>query len=58
MPAGELEKKHDNAIAASSEDGSQKDIETGEGLQRGLSSWHLLFIAIGGTVGTGLVSLS
>lgn len=44
-------------LATSSLDGSQKDIEAGEGLQRGLSSWHLQFIAIGSAIGTGLVSL-
>ncbi|KAI0154903.1 arginine transporter [Xylariaceae sp. FL1272] len=33
---------------------SQEDPEAGEGLKRGLSSWHLQFIAIGGTIGTGL----
>ncbi|KAI1265861.1 arginine transporter [Xylariaceae sp. FL1019] len=33
---------------------SPGDPEAGEGLKRGLSSWHLQFIAIGGTIGTGL----
>jgi hypothetical protein len=45
-------------LATSSLDGSQKDIEAGEGLQRGLSSWHLQFIAIGSAIGTGLVSFT
>ncbi|KAJ3556350.1 hypothetical protein NPX13_g10155 [Xylaria arbuscula] len=50
------EKKVPNSdVAATSSDGSQRDIEAGEeGLQRGLNRWHLQFIAIGGTVGTGL----
>ncbi|KAI1352910.1 arginine transporter [Xylaria sp. FL0043] len=53
--AVESEKKAPGTeLAAASVDGSQKDIEAGEGLQRGLSSWHLQFIAIGGTIGTGL----
>ncbi|KAI1437973.1 arginine transporter [Xylaria sp. CBS 124048] len=35
--------------------GEQKDVETAEGgLKRNLNSWHLQFIAIGGTIGTGL----
>ncbi|KAF4974530.1 hypothetical protein FZEAL_8581 [Fusarium zealandicum] len=34
---------------------NKEDVETGEsGLERGLSSRHLQFIAIGGTIGTGL----
>ena len=49
-------KVSDSDVAATSLNGSQKDIEAGEGLQRGLNSWHLQFIAIGGTIGTGLVS--
>ncbi|KAI8623847.1 arginine transporter [Xylariaceae sp. FL1651] len=53
-PATDNEKSLGAALAADSVDGSQKDVETGEGLQRGLSSWHLQFIAIGGTIGTGL----
>jgi len=53
------EKTPGSALAAPSSDGSEKDVEAGEeGLQRGLSSWHLQFIAIGGTVGTGVVSYS
>jgi hypothetical protein len=53
------EKNSGSALAAPSTDGSEKDVEAGEeGLQRGLSSWHLQFIAIGGTVGTGVVSYS
>jgi amino acid transporter len=48
---------------ASSEKSAEKsavpvkdDVEAGSsnGLQRGMNSWHLQFIAIGGTVGTGL----
>ncbi|KAH8673505.1 amino acid permease [Xylariales sp. PMI_506] len=36
-------------------DGAKKDIETGNTqLQRGLHSHHLQFVAIGGTIGTGL----
>ncbi|KAK5624332.1 hypothetical protein RRF57_000050 [Xylaria bambusicola] len=52
----ESEKKAlDTDVAATSLNGSQKDVEAGEeGLQRGLNSWHLQFIAIGGTIGTGL----
>ncbi|KAI0878961.1 arginine transporter [Hypoxylon argillaceum] len=45
----------DATLAASSSlDGSQKDLSVGEGLQRGLNSWHLQFIAIGSAIGTGL----
>ncbi|KAI0541087.1 arginine transporter [Xylaria digitata] len=51
----EIEKKlPDAALMSASLDGSQKDPEIGEGLQRGLNSWHLQFIAIGGAIGTGL----
>ncbi|KAI0972672.1 arginine transporter [Xylaria arbuscula] len=55
-PAVESEKKPlgTTELTTSSVDGSQKDMEAGEGLQRGLNSWHLQFIAIGGTIGTGL----
>ncbi|GAW14355.1 hypothetical protein ANO14919_037570 [Xylariales sp. No.14919] len=55
MPPFENEKKApDTALVTASLDGSQKDPEVGEGLQRGLNSWHLQFIAIGGAIGTGL----
>jgi amino acid permease len=54
-PAIESEKGSDTAHAVSSIDGS-RDLSVGEGLQRGLNSWHLQFIAIGGAIGTGLVS--
>ncbi|KAI0470177.1 hypothetical protein F4859DRAFT_123049 [Xylaria cf. heliscus] len=57
--AVESEKKvSDAALAAPSVNGSQKDLAEGEGegLQRGLNSWHLQFIAIGSAIGTGLVS--
>jgi amino acid permease len=57
-PIAELNKNPEKALAATSVDGSQKDVEGGDGLQRGLNSWHLKFIAIGGTIGTGLVSSS
>lgn len=58
-PAGEDEKKVSNtALASSSPDGSQKDLSVGEGLQRGLNSWHLQFIAVGSAIGTGLVRSS
>ncbi|KAI1426815.1 arginine transporter [Xylaria sp. FL1777] len=54
-PTSESEKKvPDVAQATASVDGSQKDLEAGKDLQRGLNSWHLQFIAIGGTIGTGL----
>ncbi|KAI1203991.1 arginine transporter [Nemania serpens] len=52
---GEDEKKVSNtALASSPFDGSQKDLSVGEGLQRGLNSWHLQFIAVGSAIGTGL----
>ncbi|KAI1809354.1 arginine transporter [Poronia punctata] len=50
----ETEKSLGTALNDSSIDGSEKDLEDGQGLKRGLSSWHLQFIAIGGTVGTGV----
>ncbi|KAJ2997860.1 hypothetical protein NUW58_g511 [Xylaria curta] len=48
------EKKAPDAVAASSVDSPPNDIEQGDGLQRGLNSWHLQFIAIGSAIGTGL----
>jgi amino acid permease len=55
----ENEKKVPDTTLASL-DGSHKDLSVGEGegLQRGLNSWHLQFIAIGSAIGTGLVSLA
>ncbi|KAI1737280.1 arginine transporter [Xylaria scruposa] len=51
----ETEKKVPDAeLASSSANGSQKDMAEGDGLQRGLTSWHLQFIAIGSAIGTGL----
>ncbi len=45
-----------SSVLTRSPDGSHEDIEAGSGaeLQRGLHSHHLQFLAIGGTVGTGL----
>lgn len=41
--------------ATNSVNGSQKDVEAAEArLERGLSAHHLQFLAIGGTIGTGL----
>lgn len=58
--AVESEKKSDVELSTTSANGSQKDVAAGvaesEGLQRGLNSWHLQFIAIGSAIGTGLVS--
>ncbi|KAI1336953.1 amino acid permease/ SLC12A domain-containing protein [Xylariaceae sp. FL0016] len=52
---GEKEKMGGSDEAVLSVNGSQKDIEAGDAqLERGLSSYHLQFIAIGGTIGTGL----
>ncbi|KAI1177473.1 arginine transporter [Nemania sp. FL0916] len=52
-PAGKGEKTQDAGLAVSSVDGA-RDLSVGEGLQRGLNSWHLQFIAVGGAIGTGL----
>ncbi|KAI1823614.1 arginine transporter [Xylaria intraflava] len=46
--------KPDAPQAVQPVDGSQGDLEAGAGLKRNLNSWHLQFIAIGGTIGTGL----
>ncbi|KAI2635460.1 arginine transporter [Xylaria nigripes] len=54
-PAVETEKAPVSDSAVLPVEGSQTDTETGQvGLQRNLNSWHLQFIAIGGTIGTGL----
>lgn len=50
-----LEPKAPNESATNSDDGIPKDVEAASAkLQRGLRSYHLQFLAIGGTVGTGL----
>ncbi|RYP00436.1 hypothetical protein DL766_001435 [Monosporascus sp. MC13-8B] len=47
--------KQSNGLGTKSANGSQDDIEAGRAeLQRGLHSRHLQFLAIGGTIGTGL----
>ncbi|RYP21648.1 hypothetical protein DL765_002109 [Monosporascus sp. GIB2] len=47
--------KQSNGLGIKSANGSQEDIEAGRAeLQRGLHSRHLQFLAIGGTIGTGL----
>ncbi|CAJ2501347.1 Uu.00g042000.m01.CDS01 [Anthostomella pinea] len=53
-PFAKQEKQPGDAVQ-SLNGSSQKDIETGDDeLHRGLSAFHLQFIAIGGTIGTGL----
>ncbi|KAI0482416.1 amino acid permease/ SLC12A domain-containing protein [Xylariaceae sp. FL0804] len=58
VPRAGSEKKAGTAGEAGvlSVDGSQSDVEAGDDgeLERGLSAYHLQFIAIGGTIGTGL----
>ncbi|KAH9999726.1 amino acid permease/ SLC12A domain-containing protein [Xylariaceae sp. FL0662B] len=53
VPVVEGEKAPEDMVKPTNE--SEKDVEAGDGqLHRGLRSSHLQFIAIGGTIGTGL----
>ena len=55
IPEHSSEKSSKDVAGGKHDNGSQDDIEAGGAeLQRGLNSRHLQFLAIGGTIGTGL----